>query len=244
MAELLVLSPHRDDAIFSLAIALGRWSSCARISILNFFTTSSYAPRVRVEDCSAANLSRIRRREDRRALRSVVEGIRVIDCGLLDAPIRLGVQTAAVSGPDASAVRTEDVELVAEQVRRLARKASAIIGPLGLGNHIDHRTVREAAMRVVPPKRLAFYEDLPYATWTTEEQLTGIVAGLRRPLLPKLVRPAACNVFRKRGLARLYSSQIAPAEAGMIAGYSAKYRSAERVWIPAHSRIWSELAPR
>lgn len=39
----------------------------------------------------------------------------------------------------------------------------AILLPLSLGRHVDHSTVRDAAMPLITSYPFAFYEDLPYA---------------------------------------------------------------------------------
>ncbi len=46
MRKLTVLSPHRDDAAFSLFICLAKWSMfpSLKVKVLNFFTESAYAP--------------------------------------------------------------------------------------------------------------------------------------------------------------------------------------------------------
>src|SRR5581483_9095791 len=90
-----VLSPHRDDAIFSLFFSLCGWRARGMpVCITNFFTRSNYAPQARADGASA--ISEIRKREDRAALRRADLAIRVHDRELLDAPLRLEIPSSRV----------------------------------------------------------------------------------------------------------------------------------------------------
>ena len=65
----VVLSPHRDDAAFSLGLAVDSWLAAGHsVSVLNFFTQSAYAPYSDVETLHANDrvsfVSAVRRRED------------------------------------------------------------------------------------------------------------------------------------------------------------------------------------
>lgn len=243
MAELLILSPHRDDAVFSLAVSIRGWSNYATITVVNFFTTSSYAPHAASEDRSLANLSRLRRLEDRLAIRKLSPGIRVIDEGLLDAPVRLRTETAAVSGPDAVASKSSDIQSVAVKLRALKR-FDCVVAPLGLGNHVDHRTVRQAALEVFAPSKLAFYEDLPYATWTPKAEIRRVIDVISRTtgraLLSHIVH-GRLSMRAKQLLCSLYATQITTNDAFKMARFGARHRGGERVWIPNHSRAWAAM---
>jgi hypothetical protein len=51
-----------------------------------------------------------------------------------------------------------------------------VLAPLGVGHHVDHREVREAATALVEPGRLLYYEDRPYALVRGQVEFT---LGLR-----------------------------------------------------------------
>ncbi len=74
-------------------------------------------------------------------------------------------------------IHPSDEELIGELALRLAALPMASSGtlyaPLGLGHHVDHRIVHQAARR--SGRRLAYYEDFPYAE--EEEELATAVAG-------------------------------------------------------------------
>ncbi len=237
--RLTVLSPHRDDAVFSLAHALGAWSRAgAEITVLNFFTRSAYAPFA----TDGADVSSLRAREDRRSLGLVSGDIRIRSLGLLDAPLRLGIEFGAITDPAAFTPRAEEVQAFGRYIRKLARK-SLVLAPLALGDHIDHRTVHCASIVGAAGQDIGFYEDLPYASWTAEQVIQNRIAiaegELQYPLAPAF-RRSQRRQCKARAVAQ-YRSQIDDAMVKTIARYSEKYRGAERIWFPRHSRRWHPL---
>ena len=241
MHEITVLSPHRDDAAFSLYFALSQWSRRnIRLRVVNFFTRSAYAPYVPFE--SVAAVSAIRRREDRSVLRAL-GSIEVIDAGLLDAPLRYGIPVEEVSGNGTSS-RISDKDISALTAHIPGSRSGIWIAPLALGDHVDHQVVKIAACCAIEARRLAFFEDLPYATWTPSELLRERVQDAERltgsRLRPLLIRGVR-TVFRKRQLVGRYSSQIAFEQAARIAHWSSNFGGGERLWVPAHSRLWQPL---
>ena len=212
-----------------------------QITVLNFFTFSAYAPRAIGTDLTPQVKSRLRKCEDRSSLRRLHRNIRVKDFDFEDAPVRLGQPTASCSGPDAVAVRSSDVAAIRPILSR--RNAGLLtLAPLGLGGHVDHRTVRDAAVECLAPSTLGFYEDLPYATWAEqrdiEEQLRQVKDATGRTYRASRVTPALPR-FEKARLARMYQTQITRAEARIIADFSSKRGGGERLWVPARSRLWT-----
>jgi hypothetical protein len=243
MDDVTVLSPHRDDAVFSLYICLSRWrKSPLRITILNFFTQSAYAPYAPPNSCNS--ISSLRAREDRYAINAIDPRIRIKSAKLMDAPLRLNIAAARVCDPelrtygDSHDLQTISMFMQANIARGLA------IAPLALGNHVDHLLVHNAAVRSLPGKNLAFYEDLPYATWVTEEDLRSRIMRSEestRVRLQGVVLRAPHATWRKREVGVHYRSQITPREAVDIADYSARYGGGERIWIPLYSKRWRLL---
>jgi LmbE family N-acetylglucosaminyl deacetylase len=247
MNSLVVLSPHRDDAVFSIGMWLRYWSlRNVRITIANFFTSSAYAPRAVVSsdsgETNVAAVSALRQREDRRALAQIAKAIRVRSFGMLDAPLRFSIPASAVSDVAAVSVRQADVHAVRSRIRQLGNCGILFVGPLGLGTHVDHLTVWCAATIGIRPHALAFYEDLPYAAWTAEEAILDRVRmsedRLRSHLRPRILRTEH-HVRCKQGLAAAYRTQISRAEGLAIADYGTKYKSGERIWIPLHTECWN-----
>jgi LmbE family N-acetylglucosaminyl deacetylase len=224
MCHVTVLSPHPDDAVFSLGLSLAAWSERGiKVRVINFFTVSGFAPRCGSKDTGV--ISAVREREDRKALGSISANIEIKSLGLLDAPLRLGLPVGSVF--------TLEVEM--GEVRALQqRMAGPVIAPLGLGNHIDHLTVRAAAIRQ-EHKNLAFYEDLPYAAWSSDAAVRQCVREVeemaRARLRPVILRRAHAIATKRRIVAR-YRSQIDREDAELIARFAANYGGGERIWIP------------
>ncbi len=243
MPRLTILSPHRDDAAFSLFVCLANWSlsSSVELRILNFFTESAYAPYAL--GGNAISVSAIRKREDLRALSSISRSIKITDRDLLDAPLRLEIPPSLVCK---AKTRTLISEELLEQLKTAFSKIhrDLAIAPLGLGDHVDHIAVRRAAVRAIVPAHLAFYEDLPYATWTPEdilrEHVLEVEEASRTKLKPVIVRDRRLVRLKRRIVAQ-YRSQISLGDASAIANWSKRYRSGERIWIPSRSAQWLAL---
>ena len=256
--ELCVLSPHRDDAVFSLGLALRTWYARGlALSIVTVYTRSIYAPRVLPDHSPRpsrpdreglillANVSALRAQEDHKAFRRIDAGVRRHDLHRFDAPVRLSWPSEKVCAPrEHVADESEARQLTPEFREHLQR--SLMLAPLGLGNHIDHATVRNAALNAAARSttgaaRLGFYEDLPYADWTPATTLKEYVVAcetqLQTHLSPVIIRHRRA-LPTKRQLARTYSSQIDEEEAERIARFSLRYHGGERIWIPAHNRRW------
>jgi LmbE family N-acetylglucosaminyl deacetylase len=244
MDDLTVLSPHRDDAVFSLYTCLSRWQKApVRVTVLNFFTQSAYAPRALPFTWSS--VSALRAREDLRALHAIDGRIRIASAGLTDAPLRFGIEASKVCSPETRSYDDSSDLRTLRTVIRAHFAAGVAIAPLGLGNHVDHLLVSKAATQVLPAHRLAFYEDLPYATWTSEADLKRRVSEREQELCvrlkPVIIR-AEHATWRKRAAGVRYQSQITPSEAAAIARFGAKYGGGERIWIPRYSTRWISLA--
>jgi LmbE family N-acetylglucosaminyl deacetylase len=149
----LVLSPHLDDAVLSCSGYMQRMQAeGARVVIASVFTEGD--PR----------LYQTRRREDRCA--AALLGASVRHLGFLDAPYRsakhrdfcgIAFGRARDYAPTRRAVACE----IASLFDRL--RPQLVIAPMAVGNHVDHRIVRDAALAAVDSARLRFYEDRPYA---------------------------------------------------------------------------------
>jgi LmbE family N-acetylglucosaminyl deacetylase len=267
--KILILSPHRDDAAFSLALAIETWLSAGHtVTLLNVFTRSLDAPYSDAdfihENDRLSYVSAMRLREDELFLQRLTQSLsrarkahlRRVDLNLKDAPIRLRIPAEALSD---TPVNPEDPAI--EKIRKaLTRQAElgtleALVLPLALGNHVDHLTVREAALPLTTQLPSAFYEDLPYtATYPSVtadlDHIRDTTTNLGEPLTPILypteaapettvqaaaaqeaaAQAAAERIARKRHLALGYASQIDEQAANLIANFATRYQAAERLW--------------
>lgn len=250
--KIVVLSPHRDDAAFSLSLSLDHWLSVGHsVVILNVFTRSIYAPyrdTGAMPEAERLNfVSSLRRREDERFLAALGGGVEMVDLEVVDAPIRLKCDASIVCDME---VRTDDLAIprVREGLAKLVKGSdTALVLPLGLGHHVDHRTARDAALELSAKVPCAFYEELPYA------MRDGVRVDLSRfredasTRFHEELSPVHCHGTHTRPaewkgrIALGYESQIDDAMARGIANFSHRYRGAERMW--ANER-WLKIAVR
>lgn len=251
--KILVLSPHRDDAAFSLSLSLIQWLGAGHhVLLLNCFTRSLYAP---LSDADHAHpndrlgyVSALRRREDEHFIRKLPgatrSNIELLDLNIKDAPLRLRCSSDAVCDLD---VDPEDRSIpkiqksLAGQIA--AGKVEALVLPLALGHHVDHRTARDAALPLSISVPCAFYEDLPYATRTgvtidLEAFRKDASTRLHEALYPALCQAPAA-VHTKRRLALGYASQIDEEAADLISNFADRYDGGERLWV---NDAWAGIA--
>ena len=239
--KIVIVSPHRDDAAFSLGLTIEHWLSAGHtIQILNCFTQSEYAPYSDVGSLHSNDrrsfASALRQREDA-AWNKLLRGrLQIADLDLLDAPLRLAcgvddVTTVEIRPGDRAVAR------VAGAIAKAARHGAAIVAPLAVGGHIDHRVVHQAALESLTASSapLSFYEDLPYAARPgAAEQLASLAAETGLELKPGFVSDISpdpqAEVVRKERMAQCYDSQIDSAVATQIAQFSMGYLGRERLW--------------
>lgn len=244
MLELTILSPHRDDAAFSLSMALSYWSELQfSLKVVNFFTISDYGPRAL--STRASTISALRDREDHLVLSAIDTRIRVEAFDLLDAPLRLGIAADAISRPETAALQSaSEINALGQRIRKYFVRG-LVLAPLALGDHVDHLAVSKAASANSVDHKLGFYEDLPYATWTSESALCRRLRKAERDtgvhLRSIVIRNRHFTVAHKRRLINRYRSQISPEEATSIAKHAWKYGGGERLWIPRYGSVWKSL---
>jgi LmbE family N-acetylglucosaminyl deacetylase len=246
--KILILSPHRDDAAFSLSIAIIKWLTARHtVTILNVFTRSRYAPYSDAafvhENDELSYVSAMRLREDEHFLRRVTETLpkglknhlHMIDLNLKDAPIRLRIPLEELSDTPVNPTDSS-IEKIRKALTRQSEAGAmeAVVLPAALGKHVDHLTVREAAMPFATAIPAAFYEDLPYATThpsaaTDLEFLRESADQRNEPLSPVLYQIESA-VERKRKLILGYASQIDDEVGSLISNFATRYNGGERLW--------------
>jgi LmbE family N-acetylglucosaminyl deacetylase len=174
--QVLILSPHLDDAVLSCGSHIVGWlKENRRVTVMTVFSRfpSVQIPAYTKRYVRASGFTRIaafaqaRLREDRAALRELAVGWRHLD--FPDAGFRsfrerplYPTQRSLFSGT----VVPEDAKLLgllASAIRRLSPRSSTILTPLGIGRHVDHLMLRRAAQQAVPTPNLRYYLDYPYS---------------------------------------------------------------------------------
>ena len=248
--KIVVVSPHRDDAAFSLGLAIETWLDAGHtVDVMNCYTRSEYSPfgdnvAVHPNDRRTYVMA-LRLREDELWRRHYGKGLSLSDLNLKDGPQRMRCTIDEVC---TRLVNPEDNTMPKIRESLGKRRPDALILPLALGNHVDHATARDAAAFAQGSELpLGFYEDLPYASRPgaaelIEERVQEMAAGIGAPLLPVFARPAQeieMAVRRKRRLALCYDSQIDGEVTEAIARFCERYDGRERMWV---NQAWRESA--
>lgn len=172
MTHVVAISPHLDDAAFSVGGLLAAHARGGdRITIVTCFTGNVAQPTGFALACQLdkglapdVDYMALRRAEDLAAC--AVIGATAIHLPLLEAPHR-----GYASAPALFAARRDDDGMLAPLTAALAGHIDALapdllLGPLAVGNHVDHWLVRDALVAIGAPVLL--WEDWPYLTRSAE----------------------------------------------------------------------------
>lgn len=240
----IYLSPHLDDAAFSCG---GRIAQETRRGIaVQVVTVFSGSPTGPLSDYAQTlhafwglaemDAPAVRREEDRAAL--ALLGAEAVHWEFLDCIYRRAADGRvlypnydALWGP----IAKEDEVLRAKLIQRIENlpRFAQLFVPLGAGQHVDHRLVRQAAEATGRP--LVYYEDYPYA-----EEAGKVAEALGEgEWEPEVVRLDEEAIGAKIAAARAYRSQISSFWededdlAAHLRAYAAEVESgkpAERYW--------------
>jgi len=228
-----ILSPHLDDAAFSLGVVLTVASRRSlRVRVVNCFTQSGYAPYS--DAVGAEAVSGLRAQEEQAFLDGVGALVESVDLGLEDTSLRPGYERLQdsfhrrVFSPDEDALGRH---LVACFEGLLGE--SLVFVPMAYGNHVDHRLVRAAAERVFEPATRVYYEELPYSLNAPRRALRrqvndpgceAVLVAANEEVLASKLRGISC-----------YASQLPEEQAQAILA-RARQLGGERLWAATAGR--------
>jgi LmbE family N-acetylglucosaminyl deacetylase len=180
--HLVVIEPHMDDAILSVGGQLLLRKGKCKITIVCVFGVSNYTSYMEVNKAflDSDTVSKIRYKESKIAASMV--GADFISLGFSDAPLRmqqadkwsenfLAEDIHNSHGFISSQPMPHVVKHIASALEKTLSelKPDEVWIPMGLGNHIDHKTTRTACLQTVSSSGfnhsllLHLYEDLPYS---------------------------------------------------------------------------------
>lgn len=236
---LLYLAPHSDDAALASA---GLLHACAAaglpVRILTCFSRSAHARGGL--GSNPCEISAVRKREDRRFVASLPGPVELEWLDLDDAPLRPWHRDKHPCKQ--TSMTPEDRALAATLAERLAAeldRAALVLGPLGLGRHIDHLIVRDVLAKFAHAGApVALYEDLPYAgrvtAATLEAEIAAAMAATALDLRPLLLRDPELAA-RKQAALDCYPSQIVEVHRrgalAQLTRLAAGGPPAERLWL-------------
>jgi LmbE family N-acetylglucosaminyl deacetylase len=229
--QVMVISPHIDDAAFSLAATLKLLALAgSMIRIVNCFTLTGFAPFT--DGNERLTVMTRRRQEEELFLHYLGGNSRSDDLGLEDAPERtgLGVRAVLIQPSSFRDIYTTSIQLV--EMLEEAGSNTMVFAPLAIGNHPDHYIARHAALEKYRRAPIAFYEDLPYAASSTRERIAVAVretaARLESSLQAMMVQwPGDCAW--KEQCCSYYKSQISETGIQKILNYM-QSNNGERLW--------------
>ncbi len=231
------LSPHFDDIAFSLGV----FAQARRAGrLLNVFTRSGYVAAPDLRGASTAEVSAMRREEDRRFAEAC--GLVATNLDLDEAPLRghgaMDTAKATFELPELGAPVIQALSGMAQPAPLDARPW--LFCPMAIGGHVDHTAIlyilAENRKDLETRYRLGFYEDLPYAAYYPDRveglnrfrRLFG-ARGWRRRVLPLAGAESA-----KLALIRLYPSQHAMPVASLQ-----DFTPRLRYGSAAHEALWT-----
>lgn len=171
----LAVSPHLDDAAFSAgALLAGLAAQGADVRVVTVFTAGAPDPQGFALACQTdkglppdVDYMALRRTEDETAMAAL--GAQAVHLGLPEAPHRGYDSAAALFGPVPAADESTPKAVLGALEQELARPGmpppDLVLGPAALGDHVDHRHVRDALDMLSHQHGLAVvrWDDLPYA---------------------------------------------------------------------------------
>ena len=249
--KITILSPHRDDAAFSVGLAVQTWLRAGHaVEVVNCFTRSEYSPFgdlafVHAND-RRSYVTALRHREDVLWSSQYKPKVLLADLNLRDGPQRRQCSVEEVCGLPVD-MKDGALEKIGKALERRRDRLDALVLPLAIGDHVDHVTARAAAVAMCGTQLpVAFYEDLPYAARpgaaagieARVEELASAVGDLRAVFADEAGEVEA-RVARKRRLALCYDSQIDSEITDSIANFCVRYNGRERLWA---NDAWQESA--
>jgi LmbE family N-acetylglucosaminyl deacetylase len=207
--RLVVAAPHPDDDAF----ACGAWLAKAAkrgipITICTFFTRTCFVyGRL---DGDTLEPTAIRHAEQEAYVRLLGPDCRLVYADHLDALVRLGTLDAVFDTTFADPERPQLVAAVTETIAAALAgpEPAALLLPLALGDHADHRIVREGALAAadrVSGTAVYLYEDLPYSRDYGDDAIRARVGALGRRAEPRDLTYAGFEAAKKRGMACYHS---------------------------------------
>ncbi len=232
----LLLSPHCDDVPLSLGAALLAGVFGPDVAELLVFSRSRYTQFTPGTGDIEATTA-LRAAEEQHAAK--LAGYSVTFMGFPEPFARPGYTVMGEIFDPARPLPGETIwaEVHTALLARLRAHRGPVIGPLGCGDHMDHRIVTACLreyMEMTPDAIPLFYEDLPYAARPTLAQIAARVPSSWQgePFVPVTLRGASLAA-KLALLTEAYPSQLGEKDLQEVASHWARRSGAEVIWVPA-----------
>ena len=240
--KILVISPHSDDAAYSIGGLLQKSTLKSRVHLVTLFGRSNFTRRSGgARDWRA--VTKIRKREDQAFASRIGADFTHLDWP--EAAIRIGRTSGAIFVNGNSSVRLIGVPAtLRSKMKRVFDRLQprCVFAPLGIGGHRDHLIARQLASAEARKRKLPlfFYEDLPYAAELSSQRLRAQALAIDPELRPWRV---PIQLAGKLNNLTLYRSQVSAAELGIVAEYAGRWRNdaSEQVWSNSPDELFRIL---
>ena len=229
--EIVVFSPHCDDVPLSLGGAILGKTLSTRVTVEVVFSLSRYSLSHSVTE-DVAKVTETRHSEELAAAK--MAGYKVHFMGFPEPFVRHGYRTFREVFDGSRPVRYDPIwPSVRAALRfRVSTTHGLVLCPLRCGHHIDHRIVFESVVafcRTMPRPLIGFYEDLPYAAWLRDSEISSLVPDLPSgPLQPITI--ANIPFGAKAALLDSYPSQLTAQDIESVFAHWTR-RGGERLWL-------------
>ena len=233
---MVVLSPHSDDAAFSLAAVMDSFAKAgASIDLVTCFSCSCYSRHLGTK--SEREVTARRKLEDSRFARLVggkcfTHWLDQPDSELRGTPLGETLRQHELNSRELSIL-----DSMLETIAPLIFPEILLLAPMAVGNHIDHQIVYRLGAKLVQLKKCwtCFYEEIPYklfSRWNAADA-TEKLRQLNVSALPYQLLFEDCYGLKERA-SGCYDSQVTRHEVESLLQQDRKGRQicgAEYIWI-------------
>lgn len=238
--KVLVVSPHYDDAPLSLGQSMhDGWLSRQVVTVGVVFGASNWTVWFHPTRGRTALATPIRMAEEAHA--AVRFRYRVRIGSHREVVLRLGTtDSSRFLDPTFDAAGDPELDEVVATLRRWSARYDAMVVPAGIGHHIDHTLCAAAGARLAADgRRVAFYEDRPYACGQTRDEIARHMATLDPTLRSVSVSPPMGTEKHRR---LFYPSQFDDYFLDAIAADEAA-DTGENLWVSSSATWLTDAHP-
>lgn len=237
----IFISPHPDDIAYScFASLIDPLADLSQTLIVTVFGSSIRAHGALGSRSSAREISAVRLRED--ATFTMATECHLQSLTFQDSSLRYKEWVPFESLTSRNdPIFLEIKEALRCLIEPLLGRATVFI-PLGIGSHIDHCIVRDAVRDIIgecgtkhSKNNLFYFEDLPYASKYSEEEIVKYARTVVSPLTRPIIVDLDGLWSSKRLAIRIYESQLKPTVLPAISQHARRVggqkSKAERIWV-------------
>jgi LmbE family N-acetylglucosaminyl deacetylase len=231
--RIIVISPHADDAAYSIGGLIRKSIFRSRIQIVTLFGRSNFL-RASGFETNWRAVTALRKRED--AAFAARIGAQLTYLQYPEAALRIGTSPENLF----TIAESPRVEIPGNLTSRLTKvldrlRPVCLFAPLAVGYHRDHLIARQIAAKEAVRRKLPiiYYEDLPYAGRLSRHRLISHAKSVDHRLRARYVH---IDLSGKLNNLTVYRSQVGPPEMQIVAQHATRMRDGqpfERIWFAA-----------